>query len=275
MVAKRTFVFLALATIVWAASASALASYYYLQYRNNAEQLSSTQDSLSKLALNYNEAVDKYDLLLSDYSTLYGNYSYIFDANYTRLMKPFESLLANYAKNFTTLLVQDDLNKSYTQVLATYETLEQRGNVTKQEFGNLLNEFYKLFSLSALRELGSSISESATLTVSININYGEETTEWHNNTHVPAGYTLFKLTQTIAAINYTYYASIEPGHILIDSINNKTAYTHPSFTWGYTWIWYYWNGEQNKWVAGPVGCDAWLLKDGGMYKWNYEYWSFP
>lgn len=267
--------FLALAMIVWAASASALASYYYLQYRNNTEQLSSTQSSLNKLAINYNEAVGKYDLLLSDYSILYANYSYIFDGIYTRLMYPFKTLLTNYANNYTRLLMQEDLNQTYTQVLGAYKTLEPKSNVTKQEFGTLLNEYYELFSLSALRELGLSISESTTLTVSIQINYGNGTIEWHNSTKVPAGYTLFKLTQNITIINYTYYASIEPGHILVDSINDKASHTDPSFSWGYSWIWYYWSEEQNKWIVGPVGCDAWLLKDGGMYKWNYEYWSFP
>ena len=84
---------------------------------------------------------------------------------------------------------------------------------------------------------------------------------------------MFELTQKVAAVNFTYYASMEPGHILIDSINDKAAYVDPSFTWGYSWKWYYWSEDQKKWMPGPVGCDAWMLKDGGIYKWSYEYWS--
>lgn len=277
MVEKRTFVFLALATIVWAASASAFAGYYYLQNRNYAEQLDSTQGSLNKVASSYNEAITKYDQLLSDYAPLRGNYSFPLGVNFTHLMSPLENLIANLGKNYTNLFAQEDLNKTYVQLLTNFQT-QEGGNVTRDRFGELLNEYYSLFNLVALRELGRSVSEAATLSVNILIDYGNGTREWHNGTSVSAGYTLFKLTQEIAVIDYKYYAELEPGHIMIDSINGKAKYsnyTNPLFYWGYSWIWFYWDTNQNKWISGPVGCDAWLLKDGGVYKWNYEYWHFP
>jgi hypothetical protein len=264
-----------LATIVWAASASAFAGYYYLQNRNHAEQLDDTYNSLNKLASNYDEAVNKYDLLLSEYYALYGNYLYFTDSNYISLMEPLENLIVNLGKNYTSLFAQEDLNKTYTQLLGRYETLAPKDNMTRAEFGNLLTECHELFSLSALRELGLSISEATTLSVSICIHYGNGTVEWHNGTQVSAGCTLFELTQKIATITSTYYASIEPGHILIDSVNDKAAYVDPSFTWGNSWKWYYLSESQKSWTFGPVGCDAWLLKSGGIYKWSYEYWSFP
>jgi hypothetical protein len=259
---------------VWAASASAFAGYYYFLYRNRAEQLDSTQNSLNKLALNYNEAVNKYDLLLNDYSIVRGNYSYFFGSNYVPLLIPFGNLIANFAKNYTTLLAQEDLNITYTRLLERYENLTKKDDVTKEEFGNLLSDYYSLFSISALRELGFSISEATTLSVNICIDYKNGTVEWHNKTLVTAGYTLFGLTQKIASIDYDYFASMEPGHILVKTINGKTNYVDSSLSWGNSWIWYYWSESPQKWVSGPVGCDAWLLKDGGIYKWSYEYWSF-
>jgi hypothetical protein len=275
LVEKRTFVFVILATIVWAVLASAFAGYYYLQNRNNTEQLDSAQNSLNKVASSYSEAAEKYDLLLSEYASLDGNYSTFKGSNYATLMSPLGSLIANFDRNYTNLFAQEDMNKTYNQLLSDYEEILQKGNVTETDFGNLLSEYYNLFSLSAIRELGLSVSEATTLSVNVEINYGNETVEWHNETKVPAGYTLFKLTQEITAIKYSYYAFTEPGHVLVDSINNKTAYTDPSYTWGYSWIWYYWSDSEKKWVSGPVGCDAWLLENGGTYEWNYEPWSYP
>ncbi len=275
MVEKRTFVFVMLATIVWAVLASTFAGYYYLQNRNNTEQLDSAQNSLNRVASSYSETANEYDLLLSEYASLYGSYSYFTSSDYVTLMPHLGSLIANFGKNWTNLFAQEDVNKTYNQLLSDCEALLKKGNVTKTDFGNLLSEYYNLFNLSALRELGRSISEATTLSVNIETNYGNGTVEWHNETKVPAGYTLFKLTQEIAITEYSYYASTEPGHVLVDSINNKTTYTDPSYAWGYSWIWYYWSDGEKTWVSGPVGCDAWLLRNGGIYKWNYERWSYP
>jgi hypothetical protein len=275
LVEKRTYGFVIIAAIMWAALASAFVGYYYLQNVNNKEQLDSAQNSLNKVASSYSEAANKYDLLLSEYALLNGNYSYFTSSDYATLMPPLGSLIADFGKNYTTLLTQEDINKTYNQLLTDYGALLGKDNVTKTDFGNLLSEYYSLFNLSALRELGLSVSEATTLFVNLEINYGNGTVEWHNETDVPAGHTLFKLTQEKAVINYSYYAFAEPGHVLIDSINNKTKFTDPSYAWGYSWIWYYWSDSENKWVTGPTGCDAWLLKNGGSYEWNYERWTYP
>jgi hypothetical protein len=206
---------------------------------------------------------------------LYGNYSYFAGSNYASLMQPLGSLIADFSNNYTDLFVQEDLNSTHNQLLSDYQTLLQKSNVTKTDFGNLLNEYYNLFTLSAFRELGLSVSQATSLSVSIEINYGNGTLEWKNETQVPAGYTLFRITQEIAVTNYSYYAFTQPGHVLVDSINNKTTYTDPSYTWGNSWIWYYWSDSGKTWVSGPVGCDAWLLTNGGIYRWNYERWSYP
>ena len=269
MVEKRTLAFAMLATVVWAALASAFVGYYYLENSNNSAQLSSADNSLNTVASSYFNATNKYDMLLSEYGSLYGNYSYFTNSDYTPLMPPLGSLITDFSKNYSDLFVQEDINSTYNQLLSDYETLLQKGNVTKTDFGNLLSEYYNLFSLSALRELGLSVSEARTLSVSVEINYGNGTSEWKNETQVPAGYTIFRLTQQIAVINYSYYAFAQPGHVFIDSINNKAT----NYTSTYSWIWYYSSDSGKTWVSGPVGCDAWLLTNGGIYKWNYEPYS--
>ena len=275
MVEKRTFVFVMLAIIVWAALASAFAGFYYLQNKNSAEQLNNAQNSLNEVASNYYEAINKYDLLQSEYGSLYGNYTYFSSSNYTALMPTLGRLITDFGENYTNLFAQEDINKTYNQLSNDYEALLNTGNATKADFGSLLNEFYALFSLSALKEQELSVSEATTQSVNLEIDYGNGTVEWHNETNVPAGYTLFELTQNNTVITYGYYALNQPGHVLIDSINNKTMYTDSSYAWGYSWIWYYWNNNGKKWVSGPVGCDAWLLENSGIYRWNYERWSYP
>lgn len=219
---------------MWATLATTFVGYYYLQNANSREQLDSLQNSLNKLASSYSDAANKYDLLLSEYALLQGNYSYFTSSDYATLMPPLGDLIGNFGKNYTNLLTQEDINKTYNQLLTDYETLLEKDNVTKTDFGNLLSEYYSLFNLSALRNLGLSVSEATTLSVNLEINYGNGTAEWHNETEVPAGYTLFKLTQEKAIINYSYYAFAEPGHVLIDSINNKAKSTDPSYAWGYS-----------------------------------------
>jgi hypothetical protein len=264
-----------LATIVWAALASAFVGYYYLENSNNSGQLNSANNSLNTVASSYSNATNKYDLLLSEYGTLYANYSSFTGNDYVTLMPPLDSLITDFSKNYSDLFAQQDINNTYNQLLSDYETLLQNGNITKTDFGNLLGEYYNLFSLSAFRELGLSVSEATTLSVSIEINYGNQTLEWDNETQVPAGNTLFMITQRIAAIKYSYDAFAQPGHVFVDSINDKAAYTNSNYTAGYSWIWYYWSDSGKTWVSGPVGCDAWLLTNGSAYKWNYESWSYP
>ncbi|MGD0159824.1 MAG: hypothetical protein ABSB89_05950 [Candidatus Bathyarchaeia archaeon] len=274
MVEKRTLVFAMLATIVWASLASAFVGYYYLENTNNSGQLNSANNSLDTVASSYSNATNKYDLLLSEYGTLYGNYSYFTGNNYLTLMPPLRSLISEFSKNYSDLFVQQDINNTYNQLLSDYEILLQNGNVTKTDFGNLLSEYYDLFNLSAFRELGLSVSEATTLSVSIEINYGNQTLQWDNETRVPAGYTLFMITQKVAVIKYSYDPFAQPGHVFVDSINDKADYTNSNYTAGYSWIWYYSSDGGKTWVSGPVGCDAWLLTNGSAYKWNYESWSY-
>jgi len=264
-----------LATIVWAALASAFVGYYYLENSNNSAQLKSANNSLDAVASSYFDASSKYNSLQSEYGAVYGNYYYLpQNSDYTPLMPSLGTLITDFSGNYSSLLAQTDLNGTYNQLLNDYQTLSQTGNVSRSDFENLLGEYYDLFSLSAIRDLGLSISNAATLSVNVEINENG-TVQWSNKTQVPAGTTLFEITQQISVVKYTYDAAYQPGHVFVDSINNLAEYTNPSGTAGYSWLWYYSNDNGKTWISGPVGCDAWLLSNGSLYLWNYTSWSFP
>jgi len=279
LVEKRVFLFASLTMFVWAVLASSIAGFFYLQNTMNTEQIAENQQSLNKMSTTYNEAMAKYDQVLSDYSFLQGNYSFPLNTNFTLLTSSFLTLLQNVKGNFSSLLTeQKDLNETHYALQSKSETILLRGNVTRDEFGELLSECYEFLNLLVIRELSKTISETTTLTVNICIDYGNnETVEWHNKTVIPAGSSLFQLTQNVATVDFTYDALMKPGHIRVTSINDKAEYTNYTFSGsgGAAWLWYYWNDDKQEWVFGPVGCDAWMLKDGGTYKWSFEHWHWP
>lgn len=279
MVEKRTVISLALAMLIWAVLISSLATYFYLQNTTCTKRIAENQQSLNKTASNYDELMSKYDTLSSEYSALYGNYSWPMGTNFTLLTGLFGGLVDNLWGNFSYLLLnQKDLNDTYHVLINQTITAKQKGNVLREEFGELLSGYYDLFNLLVIRELSRLVSESVTLTVSICIDYGNETVEWHNETVVPAGSSLFQLTQEVATVDRKYDPLAKPGHIFIEAINDMEGcasdYFDKGYSDGYAWRWYYWDGSGQKWVVGPVGCDAWMLKDGDIYKWSFDYWRF-
>jgi len=243
----------------------------------NSEKIAENQQSLNTMATAYNEAIAKYNQLLSDYSILQGNYTFPQNTNFTLLTSLFVNLLNNIEGNFSSLITdQKDLNETRYALQSKSQTLLLRGNVTREEFGELLNECYEFLNLLAIRELSRTISEVTTLTVSICIDYKNGTAEWHNKTVILTGSSLFQLTLKVATINKIYDALARPGHIRVTSINNKQEYTNCTIGCeGAAWLWYYWDDNKQDWVFGPVGCDAWMLKDGGVYKWSFEHWHYP
>lgn len=274
MVDKRTLAFLTLAILVWAISTSSLAGYYHLQNMIYSTQIDENQQVLDKTASDYNESMSRYNALTGAYSTLYGNYSFA-GIDLTPLMEELGTLIDSLKGNFSSLLTsQKDLNETYFMLKKDYQLVYDEHNVTREDFGGLLNEFYNLFTLLVIRDVSMALGETVTLTVSLCIDYGNDTVNWHNETKTSAGSSLFQLTQEVAKVNYTYYPLMKPGHVLVDSINDKKAYT-ADYSEGWSWIWFYWNNKEQRWVSGPVGCDAWMIKDSGTYKWKFEHWSWP
>ncbi len=274
MVDKRTLMFAIIGTLVWAVLISSLAAYFYVQNTTYTRQIAENQQSLNKMSSSYDESMSKYNALQTEYSTLYFTYSNNQDVNFTSLIVSFSELMNNLKGNYSSILAdQKDLNETCYRLEEAY----QKSNVTREGFEGLLNEYYELFNLLAIRELNMTVSETVTLTVNICIDYGNKTEEWHNETKVSAGYSLFQLTQSVATIDdYDYSPLMKPGHILLKSINGeKESYNfEEGYSEGYSWIWYYWDENKQNWNWGPVGCDAWVLKDGGIYKWSFEYWCW-
>jgi hypothetical protein len=259
VVGKKALTFVTLATLIWALIATGFMVYYYLQHLTYYEQLHQRQKLVDEFKRNSEDSLTKWNSLAANYGALHGEYQWSQEENYASLMGRFERLLVNLKGNYTDLLnASPDLNKTCNLLWQRYQTLNQQTVIRKDEFGELLGEFYKLFTSMALKEIGKSISKVTTIKVNLLIDYGNTTRKWYNMS-APLGATLFNLTRTVAEIEYSYWATMEPGHILITSINDSAE--------GY-WLWYYWDGDKGEWALGPVGCDAWMLRDGGIYKWH-------
>jgi hypothetical protein len=96
--------------------------------------------------------------------------------------------------------------------------------------------------------------------VNVLIDYGNGTLEWHNETRVAIGATLFNVTKQIAEIDYT----VGQFGAFITAINGKGG--DP----GYYWIWYIWNSTSSEWEMGMVAADAFTLHHGDTVAWRYE-----
>ena len=259
MVEKRTIAFVTLAMLVWASIATGSVAYYYLEQIKYGEQLKEKQQLLNEIAENYSASATKRNLLSGDYGVLLGEYQWFLGENYSVLMGKYEKLLSNLRGNYTSTLNEfPELNETYKNLSEEFQTLNKKSAITKEEFGSILDEFYKLFTTLAIKELEGFQDKISTIEVSLSINYSNQTIESHN-VSIPLGTTMFDLTRKIAKVEYSYWPTMEPGHILVTSINNYTE--------GY-WIWYYWDELESKWIFGPVGCDAWILKDNGIYNWT-------
>ena len=112
----------------------------------------------------------------------------------------------------------------------------------------------------------------AYVSVSLCIDYGNGTVEWHNDTLMPVGSTLFNLTEQVTW-NFSYV--VWPGMgAYVTCINGLCERIITPGHEGYSWIWYYWDADKKAWVWGPVACDKHVLYNGEVLMWRYEHWSF-
>lgn len=269
MVKDRTLVFVILATLVWALITTGAMAYYFLEKIRYEEQLNEKQQSLMGLTENYKVSIDKQDLLLRDYNTLLEEYYQFFGENCSQFMGDYKRLLSNLASNYTTMLnTFPKLNETYNNLVSTSQMLTEQNVVTRKEFDSLISIFHKLLVDLTAKELESFIGEITMISVNLCIDYGNDTRIWFNVSATP-GMTLFDLTRNLTNVEYDYYAWMEPGHVLVNSINDVV----PSPSEGKYWFWYYWDELNHKWVFGQVGCDAWILKNNGTYRWIYKAWG--
>ncbi|MBS7646737.1 hypothetical protein KEJ24_02715 [Candidatus Bathyarchaeota archaeon] len=266
MVEKRTLTILILATLVWALIASGLSAYYYLEMNRFQRESDEKQQSLLEIAEGYRDALERQDSLLRDYNALLGEYYMQMEEDCSSLVEKYVKLLSSLSGNYTaTINGFPELKEAYESLMNSAQNLKGQGNVTKGEFEPLLMEFNELLRVVTARTLEGLIGREIEIRVNLCIDYGNDTVTWYNVTIKP-GASLFDLTQQVAKIEYNYYPTMKPGHVLIKTINGVTE----SFSeWKY-WFWYYWDETANQWVLGQVGCDAWTLRDNGTYKWAYK-----
>ncbi|MEM3565724.1 MAG: hypothetical protein QXK18_02480 [Candidatus Bathyarchaeia archaeon] len=268
MVEKRTIILVALAFFVWASLATSFMAYYYMEQTRLKDQLNQSQQTLNSLIGSYDKLVAKWNLLSSKYGELVGLYQYFIAFNWfsgenlSICLEKYEILLSSLNCNYSEILMNSpELNETYALLLNDFQALKENPDqVMAEDFERLLNAFYKLFSALAIKELESTISSAGEIQVSLCINYTKVggTEEWYN-VSIPVGLSLFDLTRKVVKnIEYSYYPMMEPGHILITSIDGHEE----------AWLWYYWDNDAKCWVWGPVGCDAWILENNGIYKWD-------
>lgn len=267
MVEKRTLAFVIFATLTWALIATGAMAYYYLEQLRYRSQLAETQGLLTGVAENYTMSMAKQDMLLRDYNALFGEYYQLYPENCSIFMAEYCHLLFNVKGNYTYVLnTFPKLNETYAYLLNQAQVLSTQNVITRTEFEALLSEFHELLSNLAAKELENSLVKVSSIHVNLCINYGNETVVWYN-VSVSPGMTLFDLTKNLTNVEYGYYPGMEPGHVLVNSINGVASDGEKY------WFWYYWDETNHEWVFGQVGCDAWILKNNGTYRWIYKIWG--
>ena len=289
---KNKWALVAMVMLCWAVVAASGMIWYYTQMMTYSDQLSDRETMLNEMMQSHNEMVEGYNVIATDYSDLYGSYQFFPPWPYNLTTIEYDNLRGNYSDfltDYSELL--DELNGTYGDLLSQYSELNGTYNELKKycdqlmdrlesytadnraelindltiDFNELLIKYGKLSSELVVKAY-SVVMGTLELKVDLCIDYGNGTVIWSNATSMPVGASLFDLIQKEAIVDYKYYAMMEPGHILVTSINGLEQ-NYATFQY---WFWYYWDVETGKWVHGSVGCDAWKLKTDGIYKWAYE-----
>jgi hypothetical protein len=96
--------------------------------------------------------------------------------------------------------------------------------------------------------------------VNVELNYGNGTIEWHNNTETVMGTTLLNVTILVSDVNYTVWSGLGA---LVNGLN------HVQNAYPFYWMWWMWT-SYSGWVEGPVGCDKYVVADNETLCWFYE-----
>ncbi|MEM2341753.1 MAG: DUF4430 domain-containing protein [Candidatus Bathyarchaeia archaeon] len=95
--------------------------------------------------------------------------------------------------------------------------------------------------------------------VNVLIDYGNGTSEYHNEILVQRDSTLFEVMKRIAKIDYI---TSEYG-VFITHINGVGGET------GKYWLWYFLNVTSGEWEMLWESCDKHIMQDGETVAWNY------
>ncbi len=98
--------------------------------------------------------------------------------------------------------------------------------------------------------------------VDVLLAYGNGTAGWYENVNVIGVATVFKATQAVATLDYSWWGD----DVFVDAINGVWN----NYTTNYFWLYWYWNSTSGSWNCGPVACNKYLLNDGDVIAWYYE-----
>jgi len=111
--------------------------------------------------------------------------------------------------------------------------------------------------------------KSLVINANVQMNYGNETQNWHNET-VIAGSTAFDALLTVTT-NVEYQTTAYGVFVTsVDGVKN-VAETPTS---GRAWLWYYWNATTLKWADLLKASDAYVLRPNAAIAWRYESYSY-
>jgi len=123
-----------------------------------------------------------------------------------------------------------------------------------------------------LQEISNNLTTTAqnlqevSFTPKILIKYNNGTKEWHNQTFIPIGWSLFNATDKITNGNIEYGQTFG---IFITSINGVKQ-DPPDY-----WLWYLWDDNSTSWTFGPIGAGAYRLKSEDIVAWYLSDGSSP
>lgn len=109
--------------------------------------------------------------------------------------------------------------------------------------------------------------DGVTYSINLQMNYGNGTKVWLNNTRIPIGFNLLNetLLVTNGRMKTTYYPQYQAYYInSINGVGGDPA--KPSWAW-ITW---HYNEQTGKWETYEAGADRVYPKNGDIIAWYYE-----
>lgn len=122
--------------------------------------------------------------------------------------------------------------------------------------------FNEANNYSRLYDDAKSLLQSSKINVNLLIRYPDGTMTWHNNTQAQLGDSLFDFTSDVLKVDYTEF----PFGAYVKGINNVQEQPERNRFW----LWWYWTGSDFGWVQGPVGADAFKLREGSIVAWYLQ-----
>jgi hypothetical protein len=104
------------------------------------------------------------------------------------------------------------------------------------------------------------VTQEATVTVNIGINYGTGPVDWHNNTMVPSGENLLNATMRVATVEFTNFPGMGA---FVTGINGRNQNPSANLYWMF-WVY---NPQTRQFESPPVGASSYLLTSDQTVQW--------